>query len=169
MPTISDHARNMADRVERFVRETVIPYEHDPRRDHHGAPLDAMVQEMRDKARTAGVLTPHIRPDGTHLSQLETALVLRRSGLSPLGPLAVNTMAPDEGNMYLLGHIASPDLKERFGAREQTDQPRTAASTWQSRGLDEMLGWIAEPRSRHSKARLPRVNVLAEAVFLASQ
>ncbi|OYU41749.1 MAG: acyl-CoA dehydrogenase, partial [Burkholderiales bacterium PBB4] len=35
-------------------------------------------------------------------------------GLSPLGPLAVNTMAPDEGNMYLLGHEGSPELKERF-------------------------------------------------------
>jgi hypothetical protein len=29
-------------------------------------------------------------------------------GLSPLGPLAVNTMAPDEGNMYLLGKVGSP-------------------------------------------------------------
>jgi acyl-CoA dehydrogenase len=60
------------------------------------------------------VLTPHILPDGSHLSQLGTALVLRKSGLSPLGPLAVNTNAPDEGNMYLLGKVGSPELKERF-------------------------------------------------------
>jgi acyl-CoA dehydrogenase len=60
------------------------------------------------------VLTPHILPDGSHLTQLETAIVLQKSGLSPLGPLAVNTMAPDEGNMYLLGHEGSPELKERF-------------------------------------------------------
>ncbi len=37
-----------------------------------------------------------------------------KSGLSPLGPLACNTTAPDEGNMYLLGHVGSPELKERF-------------------------------------------------------
>ena len=28
--------------------------------------------------------------------------------------VAVNTAAPDEGNMYLLGKVASPELKERF-------------------------------------------------------
>ena len=100
--------------VERFVREVVIPYERDPRRDHHGAPLDELVMEMRSKARNAGVLTPHILPNGSHLTQLETAFVLQKSGLSPLGPLAVNTMAPDEGNMYLLGHVGSPEIKERF-------------------------------------------------------
>ena len=107
-------ALEIADRVERFVREEVIPYESDPRRDDHGAPLDEMVMEMREKARAAGVLTPHILADGRHLSQRETAVVLIRSGLSPLGMLAVNTQAPDEGNMYLLGKVGSPELKERF-------------------------------------------------------
>lgn len=111
---MTDRARDIAARVETFVRDIVIPYESDTRRDHHGAPLDEMVQEMRAKARAAGVLTPHILPDGSHLTQLETAIVLQKSGLSPLGPLAVNTMAPDEGNMYLLGHEGSPELKERF-------------------------------------------------------
>lgn len=104
----------IAARVEAFVRDVVIPYESDPRRDHHGAPLDELVMEMREKARAAGVLTPHILPDGGHLTQQETAIVLQKSGLSPLGPLAVNTMAPDEGNMYLLGKVGSPDLKDRF-------------------------------------------------------
>ncbi|MCK9541276.1 MAG: acyl-CoA dehydrogenase [Novosphingobium sp.] len=104
----------IAARVEAFVREVVFPYEKDPRRDHHGAPLDELVYEMRDHARAAGVLTPHILPDGSHLNQRETAVVLIRSGLSPLGPLACNTMAPDEGNMYLLGKVGSPEIKERF-------------------------------------------------------
>jgi acyl-CoA dehydrogenase len=108
-----EQAVEIAARVEAFVRETVVPYEKDPRRDAHG-PSDALVQEMRAKARAAGVLTPHILADGSHLSQRGTALVLRKSGLSPLGPLACNTAAPDEGNMYLLGKVASPALKQRF-------------------------------------------------------
>lgn len=112
--TVSQYALDMAAKVEAFVREVVVPYEQDPRRDHHGAPLDELVFEMKDKARAAGVLSPHIRPDGSHLSQRETAVVLIKSGLSPLGPLACNTNAPDEGNMYLLGHVGSPLLKERF-------------------------------------------------------
>ena len=104
----------IAARVEAFVRDVVAPYERDPRRDHHGAPTDALISELKDKARAAGVLTPHILPDGSHLSQRETALVLRKSGLSPLGPLAVNTAAPDEGNMFLLGRVGSEDMKKRF-------------------------------------------------------
>jgi len=104
----------IADRVEKFVREVVVPYEKDPRRDHHDAPTDELVFELRNKAREAGVLTPHILADGSHLSQQETAIVLARSGLSPLGPLACNTNAPDEGNMYLLGKVGSALIKERF-------------------------------------------------------
>lgn len=99
--------------VEAFVRTVVIPYELDPRRDSHG-PLDEVVMEMREKARAAGVLTPHIRADGSHLSNRATARVLRASGLSPLGPLACNTNAPDEGNMFLLGKVATAEQKARF-------------------------------------------------------
>ena len=112
--SVSAEALAIAERVEAFVRETVIPFEADPRRDHHGAPTDALVMELRGLAREAGVLTPHILPDGGHLNQRETAVVLQKSGLSPLGPLAVNVMAPDEGNMYLLGKVGTPEIKARF-------------------------------------------------------
>lgn len=121
-----DAALEIADRVERFVRDVVIPYESDPRRDDHGAPLDEMVMEMRALAREAGVLTPHILPDGRHLNQRETAVVLIRSGLSPLGMLACNTQAPDEGNMYLLGKVGSPHLKERFLKQLVSGEARSA-------------------------------------------
>ncbi len=106
-------ARAIAAKVEAFVREVVVPYERDPRLGPHG-PSEDLVHELREKARAAGVLTPHILADGDHLSQVETAYVLIRSGLSPLGPVAVNTAAPDEGNMYLLGKVGSEPQKERF-------------------------------------------------------
>jgi acyl-CoA dehydrogenase len=107
-------AARIADKVEAFVREVVFPYEQDSRRDHHGAPTDELVFEMKELARAAGVLSPHILADGGHLTQRETAVVLIRSGLSPLGPLACNTNAPDEGNMYLLGKVGSPAIQEKF-------------------------------------------------------
>jgi len=110
---MTDRALKIGARVETFVRETVIPYEKDGRLGPHG-PTDELVQELRGLARKAGVLTPHILPDGEHLTQVETAHVLIRTGLSPLGPLACNTMAPDEGNMYLIGHVASAEQKARF-------------------------------------------------------
>jgi acyl-CoA dehydrogenase len=109
----AEKTAEIAANVERFVRDVVIPFEKDKRRTSHG-PTDALIDELKEKARAAGVLTPHILPDGRHLSQRETAAVLKKSGLSILGPLAVNTTAPDEGNMYLLGKVGSPELKERF-------------------------------------------------------
>lgn len=107
-------AEAIAQKVERFVRAEVAPYETDLRRDHHDCPTDELVAELREKARAAGVVTPHILPDGGHLTQRETAKVLIATGLSPLGPLACNTAAPDEGNMYLLGKVGSDAIKERF-------------------------------------------------------
>ncbi len=115
----------IGERVERFVREVVVPFEHDPRRGPHG-PSDDLVHEMRGLARKAGVLTPHILGDGEHLTQAETAHVLIRSGLSPLGPLACNTMAPDEGNMYLIGKAGTTAQKDRYLAPMIVGHARSA-------------------------------------------
>jgi acyl-CoA dehydrogenase len=116
----------IAARVEAFVREIIVPYEYDSRRDHHGAPTDELVFEMRDKARAAGLMTPHVLPGGGHMTQLETAIILQKSGLSPFGALALNTNAPDEGNMYLLGKVGSPQLKEQFLKPMLDGQARSA-------------------------------------------
>lgn len=118
-------AAEIAARVEAFVRDIVAPYERDPRCGSHG-PSEDLVAELREKAKAAGVLTPHILPDGSHLSQRDTATVLKVSGLSPLGPVAVNTMAPDEGNMYLIGKVGSAELKARFLAPMVSGDARSA-------------------------------------------
>lgn len=124
---MSDRAQKIAADVEAFVRNTVIPYEKDPRNPVHGhGPAEELVIELREKARAAGVLTPHILADGSHLTQRETAIVLQKSGLSPLGPVAVNTMAPDEGNMYLLGKVGSTEQKARFLDQLVTGASRSA-------------------------------------------
>ncbi|WP_409019003.1 acyl-CoA dehydrogenase family protein [Brevundimonas vesicularis] len=108
-----ERGREIATRVEAFVRETIIPYEKDPRAESHG-PTEELVAEMRDRARATGLLTPHI-PGGTdHVSHRATALILQAAGLSPLGPVALNVMAPDEGNIYMLGQVASEAQKDHF-------------------------------------------------------
>lgn len=104
--------RELASRVERFIREAIIPFERDRRWGMHGPSAD-LVEEMRELARGAGVMTPHI-DGGRHLSHRDTALVLRAAGLSPLGPVAVNVAAPDEGNMFLLAKVATPEQQAHF-------------------------------------------------------
>lgn len=145
-----DRVRDIAARVEAFVRDVVVPYEKDPRRNSHG-PTDALVGELRDKARAAGVLTPHILPDGTHLTQRQTAIVLTRSGLSPLGPLACNTAAPDEGNMYLLGKVATPAQREHFLAPMVEGRARSAFLMTEPWDID---GAGSDPSMMKTMARL---------------
>ena len=124
-PILRPDVAQLAARIERLVREKIAPYERDPRRGPHG-PSDALVNELKALVRAAGLMTPHILPDGSHLTQRETAVVLRATGLSPLGPLAFNTAAPDEGNMYLLGKVGAPHLKERFLAPLVAGRARSA-------------------------------------------
>ena len=105
----------LAARVEAFVRDVVIPYERDPRIEHHG-PSDDLRRELQGKAKAAGLLAPHVGEEfgGHGLNHREIATVFRAAGYSLLGPLALNCMAPDEGNMHLLEKVASPEQKQRF-------------------------------------------------------
>lgn len=104
----------LVERVQEFIRQRVIPYERDPRNNSSHGPEESLVKELRVAASDAGLLTPHLRPDGAHLSHRDTARVFRAAGYSLLGPVALNVMAPDEGNMFLLGKIATPAQKDRF-------------------------------------------------------
>jgi NAD(P)-dependent dehydrogenase (short-subunit alcohol dehydrogenase family) len=63
--------------------------------------------------------------DGSHLTQREDG-DRPQSGLSPLGPARLNTMAPDEGNMYLLGKVGSAEQKARFLAAGRRAKARSA-------------------------------------------
>ncbi|MVW55938.1 acyl-CoA dehydrogenase [Sphingomonas sp. MAH-6] len=144
----------LAKRVEQFVRDVVAPYEQDPRLGAHG-PSEELVAELRAKAKAAGVLTPHILEGGAHLTQRETAAVLKPSGLSPLGPVAVNTMAPDEGNMYLLGKIATAEQKAHFLAPLVAGEVRSAffmtepAADGGAGSDPSMMQTVARPDGNH--------------------
>jgi len=105
----------IAARVDAFIRDVVIPYETDPRIGHHG-PSDELSYELKEKARAAGLLSPHVGTafGGMGLCHREIATVFRAAGYSMLGPVALNIMAPDEGNMALLEKVASAAQKEHF-------------------------------------------------------
>jgi acyl-CoA dehydrogenase len=102
-------------RTHAFIREIVIPYERDARLTSHG-PTDELVHELRAKARAAGLLAPQVGTEwgGHGLSHREIATVFRACGYSMLGPVAMNCMAPDEGNMHLLEKVATAAQKDRF-------------------------------------------------------
>jgi acyl-CoA dehydrogenase len=104
-----------ADRIRAFVADEIVPFETDARLTQHG-PTDDLRAELVGKAREAGLLTFQATKEygGIEPSHVDQAVLYEAAGWSTLGPVALNCAAPDEGNMYLLTRIASPEQAERF-------------------------------------------------------
>jgi acyl-CoA dehydrogenase len=102
-------------RVRTFIKEEIVPLERDVRCTPHG-PDESLRAELIAKGRRAGLLASHVSPEfgGLGLSHVEKAIVFEEAGYSPLGPVALNIAAPDEGNMHLLEAVATPAQKERW-------------------------------------------------------
>lgn len=112
---LSAELLDLQQRTRRFVVEKVIPLENDPRQDRHG-PSEELRRELVERARKAGLLTPHASRElgGLGLSHVAKAIVFEEAGYSPLGPIALNIAAPDEGNIHLLEQVARPEHIERW-------------------------------------------------------
>ena len=110
--TIPPELEDVRSRVAAFVRDEVLPIE--PNVD--AANFDERLAGLRVRARDAGLWNPHLPPEwgGLGLGALGMALVSQELGASGLASLALNCMAPDEGNMHLLLHAATDEQKERY-------------------------------------------------------
>ena len=113
--TLAPNICELRDRTRRFIAEQVIPLENDPRQSHHG-PDEALRRELVERARAAGLLTPHASCEmgGMGLSHVAKAAVFEEAGYSRLGPTAMNIHAPDEGNIHLMEEVATHEQKERW-------------------------------------------------------
>lgn len=113
--TLSPELLDLQQRTRRFIAEQVIPLENDPRQGPHG-PEEALRDELVSRARAAGLLTPHAARElgGLGLSHVAKAVVFEEAGYSPLGPVALNIHAPDEGNIHLMEAVCTPAQKARW-------------------------------------------------------
>jgi len=113
--SLSPDLQALQQKTRDFIAQQVIPYERDPRQTPHG-PGEALRQELVALARGAGLLTPHASPEfgGLGLSHVAKAVVFEEAGYSPLGPVALNIHAPDEGNIHLMEIVATLEQKERW-------------------------------------------------------
>lgn len=99
-------------RTRTFIREQVMPAE--------PAPGDRLAREQRLRlqaaARQAGVFAPHAPREygGLGLPISQWSVIFQEAGYSPIGPVSLNCMAPDEGNMHMLELIGTPMQKERY-------------------------------------------------------
>ncbi|HET9668127.1 MAG TPA: acyl-CoA dehydrogenase family protein [Casimicrobiaceae bacterium] len=113
--SIPPELRDLQARIRAFIANDVVPLESDQRRTRHG-PTEALRHELIERARNAGLLAPHVAREygGLGLSHVGRAIAFEEAGYSPLGPVAMNVAAPDEGNMHLLEAVATPAQKARW-------------------------------------------------------
>ncbi len=102
-------------RTREFIAQQIVPMEGDPRCTSHG-PDASLRDELVAKGRAAGLLSSHMPEEwgGLGLDHRGKAVVFEEAGYSPLGPVALNIHAPDEGNMHLLEQVANARQKERW-------------------------------------------------------
>ncbi|HEY1301068.1 MAG TPA: acyl-CoA dehydrogenase family protein [Stellaceae bacterium] len=112
---LGDDLIALKERTDALVRDRIIPFEDDPRQTAHG-PAPELRRELVELGRRAGLLSPHVgrKWGGLGLDHRAQAVVFEAAGYSPLGPIALNCMAPDEANMHLLEQVAEERQKERW-------------------------------------------------------
>jgi acyl-CoA dehydrogenase len=123
---LTPQQHELKERTAAFIRDVVIPYEADTRRTHHG-PSDELRDDLIAEARKANLLSPHIGAEygGLGLDHVSKAIVFEEAGYSPLGPVALNIAAPDEGNGHLIEQVANDEQKEQFLRRMASGEARS--------------------------------------------
>ncbi|MGH2788959.1 MAG: acyl-CoA dehydrogenase family protein [Actinomycetota bacterium] len=113
---LPDEIKDLQRRVRTFVDEVVLPAEHEVDEELEGPAFDEVVAKLRDRARAEGLFNPHLPAEwgGLGLGALGMAIVSQECGVSGLASLALNAMAPDEGNMHLLLHAGTPAQLEEY-------------------------------------------------------
>ena len=100
--------------VRAFMEEHVYPGEPVLARENEAA--DALMVELRAKAKAAGIWAPHLPPEagGSGSGFIEYALLNEEIGRSTWAQLVFNCQAPDAGNGEILHMFGTEEQKEQF-------------------------------------------------------
>ena len=110
----TDEALELRERVRAFMEAHVYPNE--PALNGEDDAADALMGELRARAKAEGLWAPHLPPEagGSNGSFLVYAHLNEEIGRSMWGQLVFNCQAPDAGNGEILWHFGTEEQKERF-------------------------------------------------------
>ncbi|MGD9769480.1 MAG: acyl-CoA dehydrogenase family protein [Pseudolabrys sp.] len=115
--SLSPEIEDLRRRTRAFIAEHVLPLERDPANfsDHENIPAERLAS-VREKARAAGLWAPQSPKQfgGMALPVVAWAAIYEEAARSVFGPLALNCMAPDDGNMNVLARVGTPAQQERW-------------------------------------------------------
>jgi len=113
--TLPPEIEDLRRRTRAFVEQHVLPLEADPENfsEHENIPL-ARLAPVQQEAKKAGLWAPQSPKEfgGMALPIVAWAAIYEEAARSVFGALAMNCMAPDDGNMNLLGRIGTPSQQE---------------------------------------------------------
>lgn len=127
--TLSPEIEELRLKVRAFVDEHVLPLEKDPANfaDNENIPHDRL-EPVRVKARAAGLWAPQSPKEygGMELPMVAWAAIYEEAARSLFGPLAINCMAPDDGNMNMLRLVGTKAQKDKWLAPIVAGKVRSA-------------------------------------------
>src|SRR5258707_8714721 len=115
--SLSPEIESLRLRVRAFIDEHVLPLEADPVNysEHENIPEDRLAV-VRAKAKKAGLWAPQSPKEygGMELPMVAWAAIYEEAARSLFGPLAINCMAPDDGNMNVLRLVGTRAQKDKW-------------------------------------------------------
>jgi acyl-CoA dehydrogenase len=138
--------------VRAFMADRVIPNERALERQDD----DALLEQLRNEVRDAGLWAPHVPPDagGTGTGFLDYAYLNEHIGRSTFGQLVFGCQAPDAGNAEILNLFGTDEQKERwlfplvagqirsFFSMTEPDVPGSDPTTLQTRAVRDGDDWV---------------------------
>src|SRR3954453_11214021 len=134
--------------VRAFMDEHVYPNEQALAREDDAA--DALVRELQQAARDAGLWAPHLPPEagGTGSGFIEYAYLNEEIGRSTYAQLIFGCQAPDAGNAEILHMFGTDEQKERWL------EPLVAGATRSFFGMTEPEVSGSDPTGLRGRAEL---------------
>ncbi len=134
------------ERVRSFMDEHVYPNEQALLAEDDRA--DALIAELQQEARDAGLWAPHLPPDagGTGSGFIEYAYLNEEIGRSFIAQLVFGCQAPDAGNSEILQLFGTPEQKQQFL------EPLVAGETRSFFGMTEPENAGSDPTKLDSRA-----------------
>ncbi len=115
--TLTPEIEKLRQRIRCFVDEEIIPLEaNKDNYDAHENIREDILATLRDKVKSAGMWAPQVSPEfgGLGINTVAMAACYEEMNRSIFGPAAFNCAAPDEGNMFILNRVGTPEQKKRW-------------------------------------------------------
>jgi acyl-CoA dehydrogenase len=143
---IPDLVSERREQVRAFMDEHIYPNENALLAEDEQA--DALIAELRQEARDAGLWAPHLPAEagGTGSGFIEYAYLNEEIGRSMIAQLIFGCQAPDAGNGEILHMFGTPEQKDKFLA------PLVAGTTRSFFGMTEPENAGSDPTNLQSTA-----------------